>query len=194
MCLIVALLTVFTFINDVRILGVISGRYGGGAMMALILFTGWYGLRVMRHNQNPEEVMRWASLSLSGDARARPEDALIPLVRVFAGFLMLIPGPITDLLGLALLSPILARPLARTLMSKGAGQIGGSNPFGGMGGGNPFTHYPKEDADPSAHEQDPVIQGRRRRGQASKGDLQRGSHTIIDVDGEVITKKEDEER
>jgi len=215
MCLVVVLGSIFTLFHDFRLLGLISARFGGGAMMALILFTGWLGLRVMRENQRPEQMMRWASGAMSG-GQPQPEDALIPLVAVFGGLLMLIPGPITDLIGFSLLSPTFARPLARRVMSsRGAGGagpfagmggagpfggMGGAGPFGGMGGAGPFDgmggagplggEAPHDDEEHEAQEQG--AQGRRRK---ARGPEQRRApgQTIIDVSGEVVSTRESDE-
>lgn len=215
MCFVIILSALITVFYDLRLLSIISSRYGGGVMMAVILFTGWYGLQVIRRNQDPEELMRWTAFSMSGDPQARPEDALVPMVRIFAGFLMLIPGPVTDLIGFLLMSPIFARPLARRFMARGGQQGVGGNPFGGMGGnpfggtgnpfggtggnpfggmgGHPFTDMNQEasndETSTSSENDNPIGRRRRKRNQPS---ARPQNQTIIDVSGEVISSKSDE--
>ena len=128
--------------------------------------------------------------------------------------MLLVPGLLTDALGLLLLTPMVARPLARSFMRRGAGAMGGSGgPFGGAGGpfggaGGPFggagglfggaggptpSHDEREGG--SADEQrgqnaQSAQRGRRQRRQGEQH--QKHQSGVIDVSGEVVSR--DDER
>jgi UPF0716 family protein affecting phage T7 exclusion len=213
MCFVQLLARIYFAVQDFKILGLISARFGGGVMMAVILSTGIIGLRIIRHYQDPQEAMKWAALSMSGDPRARPEDALTPLVRSLAGFMLLVPGLLTDALGLLLLTPMVARPLARSFMKRGAGAMGGAGgpfggaggpfggaggPFGGAGGpfggaGGPFGGAGGSSQPDEPEEEQSGGQGRRqRRGAQKHQSKSRSQSSVIDVSGEVVSP--DDER
>lgn len=74
--------------------------------LALILFTSFLGLLILRLGG----VGMVRNLQAAGRTGAQPADELVNgAMRVVAGILLIIPGFITDILGLLLLSPAIRR-------------------------------------------------------------------------------------
>ena len=201
MCLIVLLGGVFVVTLEMRLLGVLTkalGPYGSSWVLGLILVSFWVGSRLLARARDPRYAAQWSEWAMSGNPRARPQDALVPAAQALGGLLLMVPGPLTDLLGLALQSPLIARLAAGRLMGSAAGVVLGGAPrggFGGLGGGfEGFGRAPEQpQAAPASDEPAEGARRRRRKGQGGgQGGGQegaqgggKGSGGVIDVQGSV---------
>ncbi len=144
MCLIVLLGGVFVVTLEMRLLGVLTkalGPYGSSWVLGLILVSFWVGSRLLARARDPRYAAQWSEWAMSGNPRARPQDALVPAAQALGGLLLMVPGPLTDLLGLALQSPLVARLAAGRLMGSAAGVVLGGAARGGFGGLGGFEGF-----------------------------------------------------
>ncbi|MCW1931197.1 FxsA family protein [Pararhodobacter zhoushanensis] len=91
----------------------IGGQIGVGATLALILLSALLGASILRGQQARAVAM------MQGGLRIEPGTFLAQgAFRAFAGLLLILPGFLTDVLGLALLIPALQRAVVRAIGAK----------------------------------------------------------------------------
>ncbi|MBM4292509.1 MAG: hypothetical protein FJ138_14670, partial [Deltaproteobacteria bacterium] len=140
MCLILLLGGLVTVVVELRLLATLSkalGLYGASWLLGVFVLTFWLGARLLRRARDPRYAAQWAEWAASGNPRARPQDALVPAAQALGALLLMAPGVLTDLLGLALQSPLVARAVAGRLARSAAGVVLGGAAQGGFGG-RPF--------------------------------------------------------
>ncbi len=112
---------------------------GGWATLALLLVTSLVGAWLIRH----EGLRTWRALDTALATGAMPSRELADAALVFVGgALLLLPGFLTDLIGLFFTLPItrpitrrwLAAAVQRRLLASGARTASGPAPFGPMAG------------------------------------------------------------
>ncbi|WP_164736616.1 FxsA family protein [Pararhodobacter zhoushanensis] len=88
----------------------IGGQIGVGATLALILLSALLGASILRGQQARAVAM------MQGGLRIEPGTFLAQgAFRAFAGLLLILPGFLTDVVGLALLIPALQRAVVRAI-------------------------------------------------------------------------------
>ena len=138
MCFIIAIFSVLFTILEVKLLGWFAESLGLGNMWLLMIATGFIGFNCIREQRH-----------LSAQTQARmmrgefndPSELMLPLISLLSGILLLIPGPLTDVVGLALLFPPIGKWALKKLFKSGlqaamrSGRMSGG--FGGFGGKGP---------------------------------------------------------
>lgn len=131
---------------ELSVLIQVGGVLGSLTTVGLVIFTAVVGVSLVR-SQGLSTLMQAQEKMARGEA---PTGELVEgMMLAMAGVLLLIPGFVTDFIGLLLLTPITRKPLAAVLQKRlqfrvmGNGGFGGQghNPFGGQspfGGHNPF--------------------------------------------------------
>jgi UPF0716 family protein affecting phage T7 exclusion len=149
MCLIVSLLLIFAVYAEYKLLSILTSALSLGQVWVLVLVTALIGLHLLREQRDLNAKMQ---MKMMRGELNDPSELMLPITSLFSGLLLMIPGVLTDILGLALLYPPLAKILMRQAFKgglnafmanaqRGSGMGGG--PFGGAGGpfggaGGPF--------------------------------------------------------
>jgi UPF0716 protein FxsA len=208
MCLIVSLLLIFAVYAEYKLLSILTSALSLGQVWVLVLVTALIGLHLLREQRDLNAKMQ---MKMMRGELNDPSELMLPITSLFSGLLLMIPGVLTDILGLALLYPPLAKILMRQAFKgglnafmanaqRGSGMGGG--PFGGAGG--PFGGAGSSQGSPDLSalfggHVDPTQQAPSS-SQATKSRTQRPqpkrktprsssvdpSQVIIDVEGEVI--------
>ena len=141
MCFIIAIFSVLFTILEVKLLGGIAQVFGPGNMWLLMIATAFIGFNSIREQR--QLSARTQARMMRGEL-SDPSELMLPLISLLSGILLLIPGPLTDLIGLALLSPPIGKWALKKLFSSGLqaamrnGRMsGGFGGFGGFPGGGP---------------------------------------------------------
>ncbi|MBX3705169.1 MAG: FxsA family protein [Pseudomonadales bacterium] len=113
--MILLLLLFLTPIFEMYLLIRLGGEFGAWPTIGVVLLTAVVGIALLRR-QGPAAMQRVVQRMQSGAAPAQElaEGALLAL----AGVLLLIPGFITDAVGLVLLVPACRRALARRMLAR----------------------------------------------------------------------------
>lgn len=96
------------FLADLIALILLGGQIGVLATLLLIIGTAVLGIQLIR--REGMQALRNAQLSLL-QGRANPSELIRGSTLVIAGFMLLLPGPLSDLVGLCCLVPLLIRRL-----------------------------------------------------------------------------------
>ena len=188
MCGLIGLFSLILVIVEFRLMGVVSSRLGGMNMLLLLFITGWLGLQLIRIQQHKSAHLQAQLMQGQLD---NPLLIAESMVKMFGGFLLLIPGPVSDLVGMVLQLPGVALFLARLIGNRiqlrptfGGGQApfgGGQSPFGSY---SPFGQAQEDESDSSYTTHN-----------ATKSKRTHSGHTpsdqIIEVEGRVVDKQED---
>ena len=188
MCGLIGLFSLILVVVEFRLMGVVSSRLGGMNMVLLIFITGWLGLQLIRIQQHKSAQLQAQLMQGQLD---NPLLIAASMAKMFGGFLLLIPGPVSDITGMVLHLPGVALFLARLIGNRiqlrptfGRGQSpfgGGQSPFGAY---SPFGQAQEEESDSSYTKYN-----------AKKGKRPHSGHTpsdqIIEVEGRVVDKKDD---
>lgn len=95
-------------LTEIALFILIGGQIGVGATLALIALSALLGASILRGQQAQAAAM------MQGALRVQPGTFLAQgAFRVLAGLLLILPGFLTDALGLALLVPPLQRAIVR---------------------------------------------------------------------------------
>ncbi|HXF08131.1 MAG TPA: FxsA family protein [Candidatus Acidoferrales bacterium] len=116
---------------EIFLLGRLGVRLGAAPLLLLVAATGALGIWLMRRAGRP-------SLQTLTRISAEPDPVRIArgweqMLLFVAGILLLLPGPLSDLLGLTLLWPQTRRRLARALAASVARFIPATAPDAGSG-------------------------------------------------------------
>lgn len=116
---------------EIFLLGRLGMRLGAAPLLLLVAATGALGIWLMRRAGRP-------SLQTLTRISAEPDPARVArgweqMLLFVAGLLLLLPGPLSDLLGLTLLWPQTRRRLARALAASVARFIPATAPDAGSG-------------------------------------------------------------
>ena len=112
----------------------VGSRFGGLAVLGLILLSGMLGLAVIRQ-------AGWQTLMRARTAASPAVEITDGMLLGGAGLLLFLPGVIGDALGLLMLIPVARRGLGRRLLGRMI--VGGRNGFGAAGRGSD-TYGPAE--------------------------------------------------
>ena len=186
MCGLIGLFSLILVVLEIRLMGVVSSRLGGMNMLLLIFITGWLGLQLIRIQQHKSAQLQAQLMQGQLD---NPLLIAESMVKMFGGFLLLIPGPVSDVTGMILQLPGVALIVARLIGNRiklGPTFGGGQSPFGGaqspFGGYSPFEQSPQDD-EPSYTQY-----------RSKKSKRTQSGHTpsdqIIEVEGRVVDKKD----
>ena len=149
MCLIISLFLLLATFVEVELLSIIASELGASNMWLLLIGTGFIGWRLIGEQKFQQQKMQ--ERMLRGEL-TDPGQMMRPLISLLSGILLIIPGPLTDLIGLAMLHPMIGQRVLQSLfkgglqamMKNAQGGFGGAGgPFGGAGGpfggaGGPF--------------------------------------------------------
>ena len=149
MCLIISLSLLLATIIEVELLSLIADELGAGNMWLLLIGTAFIGWRLIGEQRAQQQKVQM--LMMRGEL-TDPSQMMRPLISLLSGILLVIPGPLTDLIGLAMLHPVIGQKVLQSLfkgglqavMKNAQGGFGGAGgPFGGAGGpfggaGGPF--------------------------------------------------------
>ena len=112
MCLIISLFLLLATILEVQLLSVIADEFGASNMWLLMIATAFIGWRLISEqkqmNQKLQQQMMRGEIS-------DPSMMMRPLISLLSGIMLVIPGPITDLFGLAILHPTLGQMILAKL-------------------------------------------------------------------------------
>lgn len=112
---------------------------GSLTTVALVLFTAVVGVSLVR-SQGLSTLMQAQQKMAKGEA---PTSELVQgMMLAMAGVLLLIPGFVTDFIGLLLLTPITRKPLAALLLKRLQLRVVGQGGFGANFGQGPFGQGP----------------------------------------------------
>ena len=106
MCFIVTLFVLLAGLLEIKLLGMFAQSAGAGNMWLWLLASLWIGFTLMREQR---EMSAKLQMRLARGEIKDPSELLRPLINTLSGFLLIAPGLITDLIGLALLYPPCAR-------------------------------------------------------------------------------------
>ena len=145
MCLIISLFTLLATLVEVKLLGLFASKLGTSNMWLLIISTALIGIHLIRDQRQLNAKLQ--ARMMRGEL-SDPSELMLPIVSLLSGFLLLVPGPMTDFLGLAMLYPPVGQLVLKRLFKGGlqaafanAQRRGGFSSFGGgqspFGGGQP---------------------------------------------------------
>lgn len=103
---------------ELYLLFTLAAEIGGFGALMVVLGTAVVGFAVMRR-QGFNNMMRMRQNIEQGQSPAA--DMFNGMLLGFAGFMLILPGLITDTLGIVLLIPWVRRQMARRLMGNGMG-------------------------------------------------------------------------
>ena len=139
MCLIITLFTVLATLIEVELLSVIADQLGASNMWLLLIGTAFIGWRLLSEQKQMNQKVQ---MQMMRGELSDPSLMMRPFVLLLSGVLLMIPGPLTDFLGLAMLHPVIGQRVLQSLF-KGGLQAAMKNVQGGSGGpfgsgGGPF--------------------------------------------------------
>jgi UPF0716 protein FxsA len=187
MCFIVLFISLFIMLTEFRLFGRLSGLYGGGALIAEVLLSGWFGVKVLEASKRRSAQL--TQLLQSGQLDSKDQmglQLLIPIVYTFCGLMLILPGVLTDGLALFMLIPWVTRVVARSLVSRVP--RGGTTPFGGKWGtgGVSFGGGPFGSGSTEGEYRDTPDYG-------AQDDRSPSDHIVINVTGREIEDDEGQE-
>ena len=100
MCLIISLSLLLATIIEVELLSLIADELGAGNMWLLLIGTAFIGWRLIGEQRAQQQKVQM--LMMRGEL-TDPSQMMRPLISLLSGILLVIPGPLTDLIGLAML-------------------------------------------------------------------------------------------
>ena len=106
MCLIITLFFILTLIAEVKLLGVFAANLGLGTMWLWIFASIYVGMSLMREQK--ELAVKQQQRMARGELN-NPLDLMQPLVMTLSAILLIVPGLVTDAIGLVLLCPPVGR-------------------------------------------------------------------------------------
>lgn len=112
---------------------------GSLTTVALVLFTAVVGVSLVR-SQGLSTLMQAQQKMARGEAPT--SELLEGMMLAMAGLLLLIPGFVTDFIGLLLLTPVTRKPLAALLLKRLQLRVVGKGGFGANFGQGPFNQGP----------------------------------------------------
>jgi len=145
MFFILLLIFVLVPVIELNVLIEVASSIGSWTTVALVLFTAVVGVSLVR-SQGLSTLMSVQQKLARGEAPG--QEIVEGMMLAAAGVLLLIPGFVTDIIGLILLTPITRAPIAAFLYKRmqlrvvaNGGLGGGQSPFGQAGpfaGQKPF--------------------------------------------------------
>lgn len=149
MFLVIFLLFVLVPVVELSVLIEVGNVLGSWTTAGLVIFTAVVGVSLVR-SQGLQTLMQVQKKMAKGEAPG--QEIVEGMMLALAGLCLLIPGFVTDFIGLLLLTPFTRMPIAaylykrlqlRVVNNGGMGAGFGPNGFGGFGpggpqGGNPF--------------------------------------------------------
>ncbi|WP_137224920.1 MULTISPECIES: FxsA family protein [Shewanella] len=173
MFFILLLIFVLVPVIELNVLIEVAGSIGSWATVGLVLFTAVVGVSLVR-SQGLSTLMSVQEKLARGEAPG--QEIVEGMMLAAAGVLLLIPGFVTDFIGLVLLTPFTRAPIAAFLYKRmqlrvianggfppGFGAGGGQSPFGQSGpfaGKGPFDQqgntfdgdFESKDEQPRSHQ------------------------------------------
>jgi len=181
-------------VADFAALVALGARLGGLFALGYALLGIVAGLQLTRL-EGGRVWSRTQSSLMRGEA---PGEGAIAGIAILAGGLLLaLPGPLSDVLGLALFVAPVRRALAAWVARRFATSVVGGGPFGMPMGGMPMGGMPmggmpfgaRRGVDPQAYRSRPGVSGTGRGAYGRPGARGRGrpgAGAIIDTEGEVV--------
>ena len=143
MCLIISLFLLLATLIEVELLSLFAHELGAGNMWLLLIGTAFIGWRLIDEQKVQQQKIQ---MKMMHGELTDPSQMMRPLISLLSGLLLLIPGPLTDLIGLAMLHPVIGQRVLQSLFKGGLHAVmknAQGGPFGGVGGpfggaGGPF--------------------------------------------------------
>lgn len=102
-------------IIEIALLLQVSEVIGGWSTIALVIATAFIGARLVK--QQGTDALRNVQLEMA-QGKMPAQELFAGLCVVIAGVLLLTPGIMTDLLGFALLTPVIRKKIASNIMTQ----------------------------------------------------------------------------
>ncbi|MGS0692123.1 FxsA family protein [Shewanella sp. 30m-9] len=202
MFFILLLIFVLVPVMELSVLIRVGEVLGSWTTVALVIFTAVVGVSLVR-TQGISTLMQVQQKLARGEAPG--QEIVEGMMLAVAGLLLLIPGFVTDFLGLVLLTPFMRIPVARffykrmqlKVQANGGFQSGFGPGFGaGMGpqGQNPFEHPFENKGGQSPFDQGNTFDGDFER-KTDPSDKRPESHQVkgTTFEGETVTSDSDKE-
>ena len=145
MCLLISLFLILAIYAEYKLLAALAGALSIGQVWILVIVTALIGLHLLREQR---DINAKIQMKMMRGELGDPSELMLPITTLLSGLLLLVPGVITDVLGLALLYPPLSKVLLKQAFKGGLnafmanaqrGSGMGGTPFGGGSfGGGPF--------------------------------------------------------